>query len=69
MTENEKKAALSAAQGIASALDGNYIEGAAHFLRGALELAEPAEVRKILDAEAFKRANAIADAIAGERFR
>lgn len=69
MTENEKKAAAAAAQGIASALDGNYIEGASHFLRGALELAEPAEVRKILDAEAFKRANAIADAIAGERFK
>jgi hypothetical protein len=66
--DNEKNAAVSAVQGTAAIIDGDYLGAAAHFIRGALELASESTVRQLVNEETIKRANAIADAIEGERF-
>lgn len=69
MKDNEHRALMSAATGTAAIVNKDYIGAAASFLRGALELADEPTVRKLLNDEAVRRANAIGDAIGGERFK
>lgn len=68
MKDNEKNAAGHAIKGAASVFEGDYLGAVAHLVRGALELADAPALRQIINDEAVKRANAIADAIEGERF-
>lgn len=69
MNDSEKKATASAVAGAASVLEGDYLGAVGHLVRGALELADVSTVRQVINAEAVKRANAVADAIEGERFK
>lgn len=68
MKESEKEAASHAMEGALSVIEGDYFGAAAKFVRAALAVADETEVRRIVNEEAVKRANAIADAIEGERF-
>lgn len=68
MKENEKRAVGHAFDGAAALLDKDYVRAAASFVRGAMEVVSPDAVRAIVNEETIKRANAIADAIEGERF-
>lgn len=69
MKDNEKQAVGHAISGATSVLGGDYLGAVGHLVRGALELADVPALRKVIDDEAVKRANAGADAIAGERFK
>lgn len=69
MKENERKAVGHAVEGAAAALGGDYLGAVRHLVQGALELDDAPSLRKVIDEEAVKRANAIADAIEGERFK
>ena len=68
MTENQKKAAVSAAEAGIAAANGDYADAVRHFVEGALELFTAEAVKKVVDDATIRRANALADAIEDARF-
>lgn len=68
MTEDQKKAAMSALEATIAMAQGRHLDAAQHLVTGALELVTPDVARQLLTDIEVRRANAYAVELEREKF-